>query len=85
MKILFIRYNYKTIQNEDTFYQILFRKNDSIKLILKCVTHKINRINNFVVVKCYLIFYFLLFILCILLLGGCKHPLVLMLVVVSAP
>ena len=25
----FIRYNYKTIQNEDTFYQISFRKNDS--------------------------------------------------------
>ena len=34
---------------------------------------------------CYLIFYLLLFILCILLLSGCKRPLVLMLVVVSAP
>ena len=61
MRILFIRYNKKTIQNEDTFYQILFRKNFKIKLILKRVTHKINRINNVVIVNVisFFIFYFL--------------------------
>ena len=40
------------IKNEDTLYQILFiKKRFKSKLILKRVTHKINRINNFVVVN----------------------------------
>ena len=63
----------------------LFKKNQfKSKLILKRVTHKINRINNFVVVNI-ILYRFLLFILCILLLSGCKLPLVLMLVIVRAP
>ena len=59
MRILFIRYNKKTIQNENTFIRHYLEKNRfKIKLILKRVTHKINRINNFVVnVISFLIFY----------------------------
>ena len=49
------------IQNEDTLYQILFKKKRfQIKLILKHVPHKINRLDNYIVVN--------VFILCILLL-----------------
>ena len=71
MRILFIRY-------------YLEKKTDfKIKLILKRVTHKIKRINNFVVVNV-ISFFMSYFILCILL-SGCKRPLVLMLVVISAP
>ena len=70
MRILFIRY-------------YLEKNRFIIKLILKRVIHKIKRIHNFVVVNV-ISFFMSYFILCILL-SGCKRPLVLMLVVISAP
>ena len=60
MRIHFNRYYLKTIQNVYIFTRYYFKKIPDFKLILKYVTHKLIRIDNFVVANVLSHFYFLL-------------------------